>query len=59
MEILSEKNNKELAETKQYNMNLKNTIDKLKLNYDIEITKYKNKICDYENQLKEYNIYPK
>ena len=40
-------------------MNLKNTIDKLKLNYDIEITKYKNKICDYENQLKEYNIYPK
>ena len=62
MEVLSEKNNKELAETKQYNMNLKNTIDKLKLNYDIEITKYKNKIIDFENQLKEYNssnIYPK
>ena len=48
-----ERNNKELTEAKQINMNLNHTLDNIKLNYDIEITKYKNKINEYENQLNE------
>ena len=62
LEILNEKNNKELIETKQSNINLNHTMDTLKLNYNIEITKYKNKINDYENKLRDLasnNIYPK
>ena len=44
LEVINEKNNKELIETKQINMNLNNSIEKLNMQYNIEITKYKNKI---------------
>ena len=53
LEEENERNNKELTEAKQINMNLNHTLDNMKLNYDIEITKYKNKINEYENQLNE------
>ena len=53
LESINEKNNKELNETKQINLNLNHTIDNLKLKYDIEIAKYKNKINEYENKLNE------
>ena len=53
LENINEKNNKELNETKRLNTNLKQTINSLKLKYDIEIAKYKNKINEYENKLNE------
>ena len=53
LEEENERNNKELTEAKQINMNLNHTLDNMKLNYDIEIAKYKNKINEYENQLNE------
>ena len=62
LEVLNEKNNKELVEIKQINMNLNHNIDTIKLNYNIEITKYKNKITDYENKIRDLtsnNVYPK
>ena len=62
LEVLNEKNNKELVEIKQINMNLNHNIDTIKLNYNIELTKYKNKITDYENKIRDLtsnNIYPK
>ena len=48
-----EKNNKELNEARQINLKLNHTIDNMKLNHDIEITKYKNQINEYENKLNE------
>ena len=57
LENINEKNNKELNETKRLNTNLNQTINSLKLKYDIEIAKYKNKINEYENKLNE--IYSK
>ena len=62
LEVLNEKNNKELVEIKQINMNLNHNIDTIKLNYNIELTKYKNKITDYENKIRDLtsnNVYPK
>ena len=62
LEVINENNNKELAEIKQLNVNLNHNMDTLKLNYKIEITKYKNKINDYESKIKELtsnNIYTK
>ena len=53
LENINEKNNKELNETKRLNTNLNQTINSLKLKYDIEIAKYKNKINEYENKLNE------
>ena len=53
LESINEKNNKELNETKRLNTNLNQTINSLKLKYDIEIAKYKNKINEYENKLNE------
>ena len=53
LEDINEKNNKELIETKQLNINLNHTIDNLKLNYNIEIAKYKNKIYDDENKIRD------
>ena len=53
LESINEKNNKELNETKQINLNLNHTIDNLKLKYDNEIEIYKNKINEYENKLNE------
>ncbi len=62
LEVINEKNNKELAEIKQANLNMEHSMDNLKLNYKIEITKYKNKINDYEKRIRELtsgNIYTK
>ena len=53
LENINEKNDKELNETKRLNTNLNQTINSLKLKYDIEIAKYKNKINEYENKLNE------
>ena len=53
LEDENEKNNKELNEVQQINMNLNHTIDNMKLNYANEIEKYKNKINEYENKLNE------
>ena len=53
LENINEKNNKELNETKRLNTNLNQTINSLKLKYDIEIAKYKNKINEYKNKLNE------
>ena len=53
LELELEKNNKELNEAKQINMNLNQTIENMKLTYDIEITKYQNKINEYVNKLNE------
>ena len=62
LEVINEKNNKDLAEIRQKNLNLEHTMDNMKLNYKIEITKYKNKINDYEKKIRELtvgNIYTK
>ena len=62
LEVINEKNNKELVEARQLNINLSHTIDTLKMNSNLEITKYKNKINDYENRIREMsknNFYPK
>ena len=61
-EVIIEKNNKELVETRQLNINLKHNMDTLKLNYKIEITQFQNKINDYESKIRELtsnNIYTK
>ena len=55
LESMNEKNKQELNEAKKINMNLNNTIDNMKLNHEIEITKYKNLINEYENKLNEIN----
>ena len=46
LEAINAENNKKLIETKQLNIDLNHTMDTLRLNYKIEITKYKNKIND-------------
>ena len=53
LEVINEKNNKELVEVKQMNINLSHNMDTLKMNYNLEITKYKNKISEYENKIRD------
>lgn len=53
LEVINEKNNKELVEVKQTNINLSHNMDTLKMNYNLEITKYKNKISEYENRIRD------
>ena len=42
--------NQELNVMKQKNSNLNETINKMKLNFDIEIAKYQQKIDEYEKK---------
>ena len=53
LEGINEKNKKELNEAKQIIMNLNHNLDNMKLNYEIEISKYKNQIIEYENKINE------
>ena len=57
LEIFKEKNTKELIELKQINLDLNQKLDNMKINYENEISKYKNKINEMLPNIVRFIIY--